>query len=91
MTQAKLAEKCNTDTSYIGQIEIGAGFPSMELIEKIAEALQIKPHLFFLDDSDEGIEQIPPFVNANGLSDSAKDELIKRLNAAITKVVKKIN
>ena len=91
MTQAKLAEKCNTDTSYIGQIEIGAGFPSMELIEKIAEALQIKPHLFFLEDSDEGMAQIPPMVKAEGIPDSVKDELIKQLNVAITKVVNKIS
>ena len=89
ITQAKLAELCNKDTSYIGQIEIGARFPSMELIEKIAEALQIKPHLFFLDDAEEGMAQIPPLVNANGIPDSVKDELIKRLNAAVTKVVRK--
>ena len=91
ITQAKLAELCDKDTSYIGQIEIGARFPSMELIEKIAKALQIKPYLFFLDDSDEGMEQIPPLVKADGIPDSVKDELIKQLNIAITKVVNKIS
>ena len=90
-TQEKLAELCDKDTSYMCQIETRKRFPSMELIEKIAEALQIKPHLFFLDDSDEGMEQIPPLVKADGISDSVKDELIKRLNIAITKVVKKIS
>ena len=44
-----------------------------------------------MDDSDECIEQIPPMINADGIPDTVKDELIKRLNAAITKVVKKIN
>ena len=90
-TQAKLAELCDKDTSYIGQIEIGTRFPSMELIEKIAEALQIEPYLFFLEDSEEGMAQIPPLVNANGIPDSVKDELIKQLNVAIIKVVKKIS
>ncbi|MCL2834962.1 MAG: helix-turn-helix transcriptional regulator, partial [Treponema sp.] len=42
-SQMELAEKCNTSTSYIGQIEIGNRFPSPAMIEKIAGALEIKP------------------------------------------------
>ena len=46
-TQMKLAEYCNTTTSYIGHIETGRKFPSMEMIEKMAEVLRIEPyHLF---------------------------------------------
>jgi transcriptional regulator with XRE-family HTH domain len=43
-----LAEMCDTSTSYIGQIEIGNRFPSFDMLEKIAGALQIKPYLFLL-------------------------------------------
>jgi len=43
----KLAECCNTATSYIGDIEIGRRFPSMEMIEKIADILRIEPYQFF--------------------------------------------
>ena len=43
----KLAEYCNTGASYIGDIEIGRRFPSMELIEKMAEALRIEPYQLF--------------------------------------------
>jgi len=43
VSQAMLAEKCGTSTSYIGQIEIGNRFPSLELIEKMAKALKIRP------------------------------------------------
>ena len=43
----KLAEYCNTTTSYIGHIEIGLKFPSMEMIEKMAEILRIEPYLLF--------------------------------------------
>ena len=89
-TQEKLGQLCDKEATYMCQLETGKRFPSMALIEKIAEALQIKPHLFFLDDADEGMAQIPPLVNADGIPDSVKDELIKRLNVAITKVVKKI-
>ena len=40
-TQAKLAEKANTSTHYIGMIETKNKFPSPEMIERIAEALGI--------------------------------------------------
>ena len=43
----KLAEYCNTATSYIGDIEIGRRFPSMEMIEKVAAILKIEPYHFF--------------------------------------------
>ena len=34
ITQEKLAELCNTDTAYIGQIETKKRFPSLTFIEK---------------------------------------------------------
>ncbi|MDR0320867.1 MAG: helix-turn-helix transcriptional regulator [Treponema sp.] len=52
LSQMKLAEYCNTATSYIGDIEIGRRFPSMELIEKIADILRIEPYHFFKDRSE---------------------------------------
>ena len=46
-SQAKLAEKVNTNTHYIGMIEVGKQFPSPEMIEKLADALGIEsPQLF---------------------------------------------
>ena len=47
MTQEKLAELCQTETSYIGQIEIGKRFPSINLIEKIAVALNVPAYVLF--------------------------------------------
>ena len=49
-SQMKLAEMINTSTSYIGEIEINNKSPSMEMVEKIAEALDIEPFRLFLDD-----------------------------------------
>jgi len=40
-TQAKLAEKVDTSTHYIGMIETQNKFPSPEMIERIAAALGI--------------------------------------------------
>ena len=47
----KLAEMCDTATSYIGEIEIGRRFPSIKLIEKIGQILEIEPYRFFIDET----------------------------------------
>ena len=46
----KIAELCETSTSYIGEIEIGKKFPSVEMIEKLANALNIKACELFMED-----------------------------------------
>jgi transcriptional regulator with XRE-family HTH domain len=47
ITQAQLAERVNTSTHYIGQIELKNKFPSPEMLERIAAALEVdSPHLF---------------------------------------------
>ena len=56
-SQEKLAELCNTDTAYIGQIETKKRFPSINFIEKIADALEIEPYLLFKNRTDETAEQ----------------------------------
>jgi transcriptional regulator with XRE-family HTH domain len=48
----KLAEMCDTATSYIGEIEIGRRFPSLALIEKIGRVLEIEPYRFFMNEPD---------------------------------------
>lgn len=52
ISQMRLAELCGTSTSYIGEIEIAKKFPSIEMIEKIARALSIRPFQLFQDESD---------------------------------------
>ena len=41
LSQSKLADKVDTATNYIGMIETEKQFPSPQMLEKIAEALQI--------------------------------------------------
>jgi len=85
-----LAESCGTSTSYIGQIEIGNRFPSLELIEKIAKVLQIRPHLLFFIESDEDTLDQSLQIDTELMTESAKEELIKRLNNAIRRIVKRV-
>ena len=59
ISQAKLAEKVSTSTHYIGQIEQKNKFPTPEMLERIANALEIdSPQLFSMDSfSDEAIKR----------------------------------
>jgi len=91
ISQAELAEKCGTSTSYIGQIEIGNRFPSLELIEKLAGSLQIRPHLLFFTDSDSDADEQLLKKKKDTISDTMKEELTKRLTDAIRKIVKSIS
>jgi len=91
ISQMELAEKCNTSTSYIGQIEIGNRFPSLAMIEKIARALEVKPYLLFFDEMDSDSTIKSPPVKTNVLSNSMKEKLTKRLIAVICETVKQIN
>jgi transcriptional regulator with XRE-family HTH domain len=59
ISQAKLAEKVSTSNHYIGQIEQQKKFPSPEMLERIAAALQIdSPQLFSMTSfSDEALKR----------------------------------
>ena len=49
ISQEKLAEACNTATSYIGLMEIYKNVPKLSTIERIANALNVDPLEFFKD------------------------------------------
>jgi transcriptional regulator with XRE-family HTH domain len=88
-SQMKLAEYCNTTTSYIGHIETGLKFPSMDMIEKMAKILRIEPYLFFKNrmkkDSSNDAENIYP-----KLPISMKNEINNEIDLSISKVIKEI-
>jgi transcriptional regulator with XRE-family HTH domain len=92
VSQMKLAELCDTSTSYIGQIEIGNRFPSIEMIEKMAKSLQIKPYLLFLDahEADDQAAALTPLPKDPVLPERVKKELIGKLSGAITRIVEKL-
>ena len=49
LTQAQLAEKVNVSTHHIGMIELSRNNPTLDLVERIAEALNIKTYELFID------------------------------------------
>jgi transcriptional regulator with XRE-family HTH domain len=48
LSQAKLSERANISTQYIAMIEISRKFPTPEMLERIAKALEIEAHELFL-------------------------------------------
>jgi transcriptional regulator with XRE-family HTH domain len=48
LSQMQLALLCDTAAGYIGAIETGLKFPSVEMVEKISAALRVKPYQLFL-------------------------------------------
>ena len=57
ISQEKLAEACDTATSYIGLMEIYKNVPKLSTIERIAKALDVDPLEFFKDKNKAPLEQ----------------------------------
>jgi len=49
LSQEKLAEMADVSMHHIAMIEIGRNFPATELIERIANALNIEAYELFID------------------------------------------
>ena len=47
-SQAKLAEKANITTQYIAMIEVSRKFPTPEMMDRLANALEIETYELFL-------------------------------------------
>jgi len=94
----KLAEYCRTAHSYIGEIEAGRKFPSMELIEKIAIILKIEPYLFFksktgnssLIEIEQGNVRML-YSSKKQLQKQVKAHLKKHINQSTSQILSEIN
>jgi transcriptional regulator with XRE-family HTH domain len=73
-SQAKLAELCESSQAYIAEIEVGKKFPSPDMIEKIATALNIESYCLFQNNTKIDIRTLTPLQ---------KQEIIDK----ITKIV----
>jgi transcriptional regulator with XRE-family HTH domain len=84
ISQMRLAEMCNTDVSYIGQIEIGRRFPSIEMIEKIAGALQLAPYRLFMNEPGSVYGETGKTADfLAGIPPNIREDIIARLDAAV--------
>ncbi|MDR0456046.1 MAG: helix-turn-helix domain-containing protein [Treponema sp.] len=54
LTQEKLAEKAEISTHYLAMVELAHKFPSANMLECLATALEIEPHeLFYVPSTAE--------------------------------------
>jgi DNA-binding XRE family transcriptional regulator len=79
-TQAQLAEKVNVSTHHIGMIELSRNNPTLELVERIADALNIKTYELFID-------PLSPNVELERLRQEIRDDMRQLLNEALEKAL----
>ncbi|MDR0473095.1 MAG: helix-turn-helix transcriptional regulator [Treponema sp.] len=91
LSQMKLAEMLNTSTSYIGEIEINSKIPSMQMVEKITNALNVEPFRLFVDDKNRIGRDTPITDNyLENLSTIERQDLSKRILSLISNNLEQI-
>jgi transcriptional regulator with XRE-family HTH domain len=83
LSQAQLAEKVNTSTHYIGMIESEKKFPTPEMLERIAGALEIDAPVLFSTKSY-------PKPGAGTLADF-QEQVINDITQVLTYRIAKLN
>lgn len=53
LSREKAAERAETGANYLGEVERGEKFPTLEMIERIAAALEVSPSAFFEYEAEE--------------------------------------
>lgn len=57
LSQEKLSEKIGIDPKHLSRLEVGHGFPSLNVLEKLANALNVEIKDFFEFAHAEGTEK----------------------------------
>jgi len=78
ISQAKLAEMCESSQAYIAEIEVGKKFPSPDMIEKIASSFNIESYFLFQNNVK---------IDSRFLTPLQRQEIIKKLNDITTKII----
>lgn len=79
LTQQKLAEACGVSTPYIGELEIGRKYLSLQLVETVSGILDVEPWKLFLPVRER--EMAVTILLADELRESvvrAFDEVLKK-------------
>lgn len=89
LSQQELAEKCETATNYISEIETGRKFPSIEMIEKLASVLNVPAWAFLYVNTQEKLDNNPVVVLSDKLTSEKKEEILSELFCEIQKIISK--
>jgi len=80
ITQQELAERCGLSTNYLATLEICGKFPSSDTLEKLVEALNLRPYELFIADDD--IEAFNRQELIARFTESAKHVVLEGLDKA---------
>ena len=83
ISQTKLADLCDSSTGYIGEIESGKRFPSVNMIERIAKAFGIESWHLFKNEPISPASSNPSIK----LTPTQKNEIVKLTNSALSKIL----
>ena len=87
-TQEKMSERCGISQNYLAEIESGRKFPSIEIIEKMADVLKINAYHLFMNRiaagsvSDSSNTYCP-------MPNSVKNEIVSEVNSSINLILEK--
>lgn len=87
LSQEKLSEKINIDSKNLSRIETGRGFPSLDTLEKIANALDIETKDFFEFSHESGGSKELKRILEDLLKD-ADEEKLKLLVKVVRAIVR---
>ena len=92
----QLAEYCGISIGYIAEIEIGKKFPSICVIEKIADTLKIEPYLLFKSQGENSVIEntekkphLPHYVNKQ-LQKQLKTRIRAQINQSTSIILTEI-
>ena len=57
LTQEMLAERTDLTTSFIGEVEICRKYPRPQTLQRIADALGLKPYQLFVEEESKQLEK----------------------------------
>ena len=88
ISQEKLAEYCDTSTSYIGLMETYKNIPKLSTIERIAHVLNVPVQSLFLTE-DEILQPTTTTISPE-IKERIKNELMKSISEKIDELLKMI-
>ncbi|MFO8065528.1 MAG: helix-turn-helix transcriptional regulator [Spirochaetia bacterium] len=83
LTQEALAQRIGLSPSFVGELETGSKYPSAVTLERISEALSLRPYQLFLEEHDWELRDRLETVT------EMHRELKKRLNSELDDVLRR--
>ena len=91
ITQPELAERAGLSTHYLAMIEIARRFPSADVLDRLAKALDITPHELFAVTvrPDAAMKELQAVISEN-VHQAVENALDKNIEKAIENALEKV-